>query len=141
EVEGALGFFVGGVGVRCGGGSDGDGAVECADDAVGDGVGEAEGCADGDGDVADVEVGGVAPFDGRVAGAVDFDDGEVGEGVGADDLGGEEASVPGLHVDVDVGGGPVKGDDVGVGDDVAVVADEHAGAAAGRASALDVDGD
>jgi hypothetical protein len=71
-----------------------DGAVLGGDDAGGDGLGEGEGAADGEDPVADLGAVGVAELDGgQRLGRVDLDDGDVGLGVDADDLGGTALSL------------------------------------------------
>ena len=132
----AVAVLLGGV-VGYGRRGDLDAAVERADDAVGDGVGEAERRADGDRLVADVEVAGVGELDRlQPAGALELDDGEVDDRVDADDLGLVELAVVGGHLDGAVGRGALEGDDVGVGEHVAVGAEDDAGSGAARAAAV-----
>ncbi len=107
-----------------------DGAVLGGDDAGGDGLGEGEGAADGEHPVADLGAVGVAELDGgERLGRVDLDDGDVGLGIDADDLGGTAFVVGvvgiGGELDVDLVGFV---DDVVVGDDVAAGVDDEAGA-------------
>ena len=105
----------------------GDRAVEGADDAGGDGAGQAERVADGHDRVADGDLVGVADRDrGEVArGVLDRDDGQVGRGVGAADLGVVGAAVGEGHGEL-LG----AGDDVVVGEHVARLVDDDAGALA-----------
>ena len=69
---------------------------------------------------------------------VDLEQGDVGEGVEADDVGGDHVAVGELDVDL-IGGCPVAaaalGDDVGVGDDLAVGAEDEAAALGGAGAA------
>ncbi len=107
-----------------------DGAVLGGDDAGGDGLGEREGAADGEHPVADLGAVGVAELDrGQRLRRVDLDDGDVGLGVDADDVGGTAvlgvAVGIGGELDVDLVG---LVDDVVVGDDVAARIDDEAGA-------------
>lgn len=93
---------------------------------MGDGLAEAEGVTDGEDDLADAGFGGVAHFEWRESfGGVDFEDGDVEEWVVAD-----EACLvlfAGVEGDLKLG---LAGDDVVVGDDVALVGDDGAGALA-----------
>ena len=106
-------------------GEDADVAALGADDAAGDGFADAEGIADGEDAVADFGFRAVGEGDGGKIFRVDFDDGEVGLGIAADDLGGEFAAV-GERDRHEVG----AVDDVVVGHHVAVGADDDAGAEA-----------
>ena len=99
-------------------------AGEAADDAAGDGVLVAEGVADGEDVLAEEEVGGGADGHGRQrAAGLDLDDRQVLAAVEGDDAGGvggavEEGHAEGVHVQ----------HDVVVGDDVAPLVDDDAGA-------------
>jgi hypothetical protein len=101
-----------------------------ADDAGGHGLVESEGRADGDRPVADFNGVGVADVDRReLLAGVDLQDCEIQLGVGADQLGGVLRLVAGQrHLNAD---GVL--DDVVVGQDVAVVVHDKAGAQALRA--------
>ena len=93
------------------------------DDAGGDGGGEVEGVADGEHPLSESEVVGVANLDGRKALGVNLHEGEVGGLVGADDASLELAAV--VELDGYLVGLP---DDVVVGHDVAVLADDDSAA-------------
>ena len=105
----------------------GHGTALGGDDAGGDGASEllAERGADGEDPLAQAELVAVAHRDGGKVLGVDLDDGDVRGRVGADDGGVELLVVVRGHRDL---GG--AGDDVVVGDDVAVRPDDDAGAAA-----------
>ena len=68
-------------------------------------------------------------------GVLELDDREVVGRVGADDLGVVDVSVRRRDADGGVAGRTVEGDDVGVGDDVAVLGEDDARAGAGGAAA------
>src|SRR5262249_21162608 len=107
------------------------------DDAARDGVVEAERVADGDDRVADLHAGGVGQRErldlrGR---RVDVDDGDVGADVGTDDGRLVGGAVVELHRD-----GARAVDDVVVGDDVALVVVEEAGALRLRGTAAAAEG-
>ena len=106
------GFVIGDADARAAGG---------ADDAARDGLFEAEGRTDGEDPVSDFERVGVAEFGGGEEVGLDSDDGDFGGRVGADDLGFELAPVG--QADGDLIG---SGDDVIVGQDVAVGIDDDA---------------
>src|ERR1019366_1732224 len=99
------------------------GATGGADNSHGHGFADAEGIADRESVVADLDLGRVADHDGRQSGSVDLEDGDIGLGIGADDAGFELALVGEGHFDV-------RGfvDDMIVGEDVTLGADDHAGA-------------
>ena len=101
------------------------GAAGGADDAHGDGLADAEGIADGESEIADFYLGRIAERNGGEMVGVDFQHGDVGLGIAADDVGGEFTLVAQGNFDV---GGAI--DHVIVGEDVAVGADDHAGAEA-----------
>jgi len=106
----------------------GDGAVERGDDAGGESFVEAEGVADGEDGLSDLEV--VAGADGKRGefdgeGDVDLEDGEVVVCGEADEFGGVAGSV--IKSDLRGGGGL---NDVEVGDDVALLVPDEAGAGA-----------
>ena len=98
-----------------------------ADDAGGDGAAElgAQRGTDGEDPLTEAELVAVAERDGRQVLRVNLDDGDVRSRVGAHDGG----LILGIVVQGDVDRGSA-GDDVVVRDDVAVRADDHAGAAA-----------
>ena len=74
-------------------GAGGEGAAERADDAGGDGVVEAERIADGDGDLADADFAGIGEAEVVQVGQIDAQDGEVGVGIVADEVGARFAAV------------------------------------------------
>ncbi len=114
------------------------GTVQRADDAAGHGRLEAERRADGDDVLADVELAGLADRRGGQAGHVlGLDHREVGHRVGADDLGRRRGAVVEVHGDPAAALGDL--DDVVVGEDLAVLAEDDAGAGAGALRAGDVD--
>ena len=118
---------VAGPAVRYRRGGDLDAAVQCADDAVGDGVRESERSPDRDRLLTDVEVAGVAELDRlQSAGIRQLDDGEVDDRVDADDLRLVELAVGGGDLDGAAGRVAVEGDDVGVGEHVAVGGEDDA---------------
>src|SRR5262249_53100510 len=101
-----------------------DVAAAGRDDAGSHGAAEAERIADRDNPVTDANLGVVGEVDvGELVGAVDLEHGEVGLGVGADQLGIELPAVIGHDRE-----GLAAVDDVVVGDEVAVLGDEEAGA-------------
>ena len=105
-------------------GAGADVAAARRDDAGGDGAAEAERIADGHHPVADADLGIVGEVDiGELAAAIDLEHREVGARVGADQLGVEFLAVIGHH-----GEGGAFLDDVVVGDEIAVLGDEEAGA-------------
>jgi len=91
----------------------GIGAVERADDAARDRELESVGIAEGEDGLSGMQIRGVAPRNAGEIAAADLDDGEIGKGIGADELGGHDLLV--AHGDADVGRAL---DDVVVGDDV-----------------------
>lgn len=102
-------------------------ALERTDDAHGDRFAHAEGVAYGEHEIADVRFVGLGESDGgQCAGQVDFDDGEIGFRVGADYMGTGFAAIGQRHFNL-VGGF----DDMMIGQDVTVGADDHAGTQAG----------
>ncbi len=111
-----------------------------ADDAHSDGVFEAEGAAEGEDDLALAELVGIAEGEGGELGTGDFEDGDIGFAVEADDFRGDEFA-GGLEEAVAGGGifrrlgkedldAPGTADDVGVREDVAGGVDDDAAAAA-----------
>ena len=115
-------------------------AGDGADDAHGDGVFEAEGAAEGEDDLALAELVGIAEGEGGELGTGDFEDGDIGFAIKADDFGGDEFA-GGLQEAVAGGGifrrlgkedldAPGSADDVGVREDVAGRVDDDAAAAA-----------
>ena len=101
-----------------------DVAAARRDDARRHRAAEAERIADRDHPVADANLGIIGEIDvGELAAAIDLEDREIGLGVGADQLGIELLAVIG-----DDGEGLAAVDDVVVGDEIAVLGDEEAGA-------------
>jgi hypothetical protein len=105
-----------------------EGAVLGGDDSGGDGLRQRERAADGEHPVTNLRAVGVAELDGgQGLGCVDFDDGDVGLGVYADDVRRTAVLVLvvgiGGELDVDLVG---LIDDVVVGDDVATRIDDEA---------------
>ena len=102
-----------------------DGAVQCRDDAPRDRglAGEVQRVADGDDLVAHLQLRRVAERRRHHLAAADLDEGDVVGGEAAHQLGRLGGAVGEPHREL-VG----VGDDVGVGEDQAVVADDHAGA-------------
>ena len=109
-----------------------DRSADGAHDTGGHGVGEAERVADCDHGLSDHEVVGTSHFDrGQGAVGLQLQHGQIGVGVGADQLGVELAFV--RQCDGDFGGAQ---HDVLVGEDIAVFSNEDAGAQAGLREAL-----
>ena len=104
-------------------------AAERRDDAHGHRLADAEGVADGEHDIADAQGFHLAEGDRRQLVGLDLQDGEIGFRVAADDLGlvgtGRRSARPGCRLG--------RFDDVEIGQDVAVGADQDAGAEAGVA--------
>src|SRR5208283_1347065 len=90
-----------------------------ADDAGGDGLADAEGVSDGEHDVPDLGFVAVGHGDDGEVFGVNLDDGDIGLGVAANDLGGECAAI--LQGDFDFVG---VINDVVVGENVAVFGDD-----------------
>src|SRR4051794_35051668 len=105
-----------------------DVAVERGDDALGDRPLQAERAADGDGGLAWDDLAGVGDGErleaARDLAGIDLEHGEVGRGVGADDVGGDRRAVL-AEPDDDAAG---AFDDMVVGHDRAVGGDDEAGA-------------
>ena len=98
-------------------------AAKGADDALGDGAAKFHRCASGENDVADAEFRAVADGGGFKAGSVDFDERDIGQRVGADDLRCVSLSgAVGIDIDLDFFG---IGDDVVVRQNVAVGGHDH----------------
>ena len=104
---------------------DADAAAGGGDDAHGDGLADAEGITDGKDHIADAELPAVGEGGGGEVFSLDLDDGDIGLGIRADDLGGKFALV--VEHDLELVGAL---DDVVVGDDVAVGGDDDTGAEA-----------
>ena len=105
---------------------DGDFPAQGADDAAGDGAAQlAQGVADGNGGFAHDQVVGAAQHRGGQAAGLDFENGQVGIGIGAHQIGGVGLTVPGAHGDA-----VRAGDNVIVGDDIAVGRQDDAAARA-----------
>ena len=102
-------------------------APQRGDDAERDGLADAERVADRQHHVSDARLLHVAEHDHRQAPGLDPDHGEVGFGIGADDIGRRLAAIG--QADLDLVGAL---DHVVVGQDVAVGADDHARAQAGH---------
>ena len=117
--------------------------VQRANNAGGDGAAQTQRCTRGDHFLAHPQLVGVAKLgDREVVDVVDLENGEVGLGVAADEVGRHFLAVVEHHRELELARtGCGFGDDMVVGDDVTALVDHHAGALSAGLIALGLDGD